>query len=307
MSIALLGCGYWGKILSQNIVNLGYNIDYCYDIDSNNRISGAEFRPIEQILENDNVSIVVIATPPSEHFTQAKAALEAGKHVFVEKPLSMSYKEACELDCLAKKKGLTLGVDQTFLFTPEIIALKPIIEFNKFGAPKIFRSERSSFGKFQKAGVLADLLIHDASILLKLFRCPTYVSATGYSNKEGVYEDANIHYSWSDSSLVDFRADIHVSWWNTNKVRKIELVTDRGVLDTEFNGDLLFTSFEGKENLIEVTNTGSALETELNDFFESVKQNKMPYSNGRSAAIAVLMVEKAIESCNKGGAEVIIS
>lgn len=301
MDVAILGLGYWAeKLISAAGKVDNFNIAYSYDINPDRKYTGIENRPLDNILSNDNIAAVLIATPPETHFELSKQALEAGKHVFCEKPLALSSKEASALCDISEKKKLILAVDHTFLFTEEVRQFKQIIELDKYGKPLLFRSTRANYGKFSNVGVFWDLAIHDISIVNYLFGVPDYVSATGFKNNDR-YEDGNISLLYRDN----FRVNIHVSWLNSTKDRRMELITEKGVISTSFTNGIFLSKYEEPtpKVLFNSKSNVSPLETELNHFAECIRQKKNGISSGAKGFWAVKVIEKVLDSASHNGAE----
>ena len=137
----------------------------------------------EQVVADTNVDAVVIAVPVRLHFEMAKEALEAGKHVFVEKPMARSSQECLELIDLADRRDLTLMVGHTFVYSTPVRAMKDIIDSGQLGDIQHISSRRLNLGLYQKdINVAWDLAPHDLSILLHLLgRMPTSVNCQGLS------------------------------------------------------------------------------------------------------------------------------
>ena len=191
ITIGVIGYGYWGP----NIVRNFFSTDNCrirsvadergerLTLLSKNFPSITGLKNAEDILNDSSINAVVIATPVFTHFELAKKALENGKHVLIEKPLASTVAESEELINLAERKGLTLMVDHTFLYTGAVQKMKELIDSGFIGAPQYFDSSRINLGLFQSdINVLWDLAAHDISILLYLIKdIPESVNATGIS------------------------------------------------------------------------------------------------------------------------------
>lgn len=225
---AIIGCGYWGPNLIRNFHDHP-NADVRYVCDSNPApLEGISRRyptvrtinDYQEVLADAEVDAVVVATPVDTHFPIAKAALEAGKHVMVEKPLTDSSATAEELIELADKNGRILMVDHTFLFTSAVKKMKEIVEAGELGNLYYIDSVRVNLGLFQHdINVVWDLGPHDISIVNYLVgRMPEGVSAVGASHVGGALEDvAYVTLNYSGNLLVHF----HVNWLAPAKVRRM--------------------------------------------------------------------------------------
>jgi len=218
-NVAVVGCGYWGPNLARNFRQMN-NVDLVHCVDLNperlDKLKSSLVNVIchtspNEILRDDNVTIVAIATPLSTHYELAKAALQAGKHVLVEKPMTSSLREAEELVELAEKKNLVLMVDHTYLFTQAVIKIKEIIIKGHIGEIVYFDSCRINLGLFQHdSNVIWDLAPHDISIIDRLFKAkPIRINCTGTKNTPFDHESiAYLSILMDDGSL----AHITVNW-----------------------------------------------------------------------------------------------
>lgn len=292
--------GYWGKILSHTLQKLDLHLVKTCDLIGNGLDDIPHSTNLKDILSDNEINAVLIATPPSTHFEIAYKCLTAGKHCFVEKPLSLNYKDARELEYIARSNELILMVDSTFVFSPEIRFIKDSLTLHRFGSPTILRSTRANYGPFSEdCSVIWDLLVHDISILYALFGKPYDVSAVGTRTMGAKhYEDCRANFSYINSPDV---CNIHVSWLSKEKVRQLEIITDKGFITTKFDGYVKFESFDKKTNVFTMADKLSPLEVELNYFNESIKNNKQPISNGANACEIVSILNTVEDSCHHFG------
>lgn len=173
IKIALVGTGYWGKNLARNLSALGALHSVC---DLNQQAASdiaAQFNvkalSYDQILQDKSVAALVIATQAASHFNLAKAAIENGKHVFVEKPLTLLLNDALKLRELALKANKIVMVGHLLQYHPIFIKLKEIVHSNELGEIKYIYSNRIDFGKFYPGeNVILNLASHDVSMILSL-------------------------------------------------------------------------------------------------------------------------------------------
>lgn len=184
-SIAHVGYGYWGRNLARNFAELGA-LKVVVDPDPRAAESaaaahGARAAGFEEMLADPAIDGVSIASPAEMHFAHAKAALEAGKHVFVEKPLALDVGEAEQLSALAQTRGLTLMVGHLLQYHPIYVKLREIVRGGELGRLLYVYSNRLSLGKFRREeNVLWSFAPHDISMILGLFDAePLEVSAQG--------------------------------------------------------------------------------------------------------------------------------
>jgi predicted dehydrogenase len=223
---ALVGYGYWGPNLLRNF-SKHPNCDMIAVVEKRTEIhskiqtafpSVVCFEDFDVLLNNCEVDAIVIATPVHSHYSIAKKALQAGKHVLIEKPMTSRVEEAEELISIAEQSNLTLMVDHTFLYTGAVIKMKELIENGEIGSPKYFDSTRINLGLFQPdVNVLWDLAPHDISILTYLVNYkPVSVNAVGVCHTQNGIE--NIAYLTINFE-EDFIAHFNCSWTSPVKVR----------------------------------------------------------------------------------------
>lgn len=226
--IALCGMGYWGRNLFRTLSNnAGLQIEAVVDpkLDGLQKLRKANPQiafcdDLSEALSDLDIDAVVIATPVSAHYDLARAALDAGKHVMVEKPMCGSTAEAADLVARADACGLTLMVDHTFLFHPAVRRLGELVHSGTLGRISYFDSQRINLGLFQPdVNVLWDLAPHDLSIIDFLFgQEPFEIEATGYCHVNPVSPDigyVTLHYP---NALV---AHLNLSWMSPVKMRRV--------------------------------------------------------------------------------------
>ena len=191
MAIAVVGYGYWGPNLARNFAETeGVEMMMCCDSDPRRLIMAQKRFPavtcatdFDEVLQNPAVNAIAIATPAHTHYELAKRALKAGKHVLVEKPLTMRVDHAEELVMLAEKQGLVLMVDHVFIYSPPVLKMKELLTQGRLGKLFFIDSVRINLGLFQHdINVVWDLAPHDLSIVnFLLDRTPISLSAFGGS------------------------------------------------------------------------------------------------------------------------------
>jgi predicted dehydrogenase len=226
--VGLVGCGYWGPNLIRNLNACpATELAAVCDRDARRLQHARDLAPqaracadFEAVLADDSVEAVAIATPPRTHGPLGKAALLAGKHVLIEKPMATSLAEAEELLRLADAAGRTLMVDHTFLYSPAVRRIKQLLESGELGEIYYFDSVRINLGLFQSdVNVLWDLAVHDLSIVDYLLgRAPATVSAFGSSHTSiGLEDVAYLTLDFGDRLLASF----HVNWLSPVKIRHL--------------------------------------------------------------------------------------
>ena len=232
--VGLAGLGYWGPNLARNFDDLpGSDLAWLSDLEEGRlRRYGARYPEaqrttrFEDLLEDETVDAVVVATPVVTHAELARRALLAGKHVFVEKPLAVSASEAAEVVAIAEERGLVLMPGHLLLYHPGVRKLRELVDTGELGRVLYVYGNRQNLGKIRSdENALWSLGAHDLSVIMHLVREePVEVWARGESYlREGV-EDVVFCYLRFPSGVV---AHMHLSWLDPHKMRKITVVGDR--------------------------------------------------------------------------------
>lgn len=228
MSIAVVGCGYWGKNLVRNFNELGALQMIC-DATPNGRTLAQELAPTAQIVSDfqqvlmSDVKGVAIATPAETHYSLVAQAIQAGKDVFVEKPLALTYEEGAHLVELAKQHQRMLAVGHVLEYHPAILKLRELVESDELGKVQYIYSNRLSLGKIRREeNILWSFAPHDVAVILRLMgSVPFQVVACG-----GNYIQPNI----ADVTITNMlfnngvRAHIHVSWLHPFKEQRLVVI-----------------------------------------------------------------------------------
>lgn len=228
IKIGLCGLGYWGKNLFRALsgnpaIQLVAVADAKADVLDRLALTHPAIRRYTDAMDliaDPDIDAVCIATPVASHYAQAKAALDNGKHVMVEKPLCTNSAEAEDLNARAKLYGLTLMTDHTYLFHPAVTKLRELVRSGELGHVSYFDSQRINLGLFQPdVNVLWDLAPHDLSIIDYLFNGePIHIEASGYCHVNAGFPDIaylTFHYP---NAMV---AHLNLSWMSPVKVRRI--------------------------------------------------------------------------------------
>jgi len=250
---AVIGTGYWGKNLLRNLSALGC-LAGLFDVDANTRAQYAEiysdaysYDSFEAVLASPDIDAVVIATPAASHGAQTRQALEASKHVFVEKPLCLDVKEALELGMLAKEKSRTLMVGHLLLYHPAFIALRTAVQDGMIKRLRYIYSNRASLGKIRRVeSALWSFAPHDISMILALTgQMPKTIVCNGEAwLSAGVADMTLSYFDFGDR----IQAHIFVSWLHPYKDHRLVVAGESGVL--VFNDTL-----QGEEKLLHYPHT----------------------------------------------------
>lgn len=230
-SVAVIGCGYWGRNLVRNFRELESLRMVC-DATEGGRAEAGRLAPNATVVaELDDVlcspvSGVAIATPAETHYAVARAALEAGKDVFVEKPLALTWSEGARLVRLAVERERILMVGHVLEYHPAVERLQELVDSGALGKIRYVYSNRLSLGKIRREeNILWSFAPHDVAVILRLIGAlPFQVIACG-----GNYVTANIADVTVTNLLFDngVRAHIHVSWLHPFKEQRLVIIGDR--------------------------------------------------------------------------------
>ena len=227
--VAQVGLGQWGKNLARNFDQLAELVWLC-DVDDERRVEGAQSYPSAQVTSNfddvladESVEAVVVATPVPTHYELARRALEAGKHVFVEKPPAMRGAEMEELCEVAEDRDRVLMPGHLLLYHPGVQKLKEIVDSGELGDVLYVYGNRQNLGTFRtNENALWSLGVHDLSVLLYLIEEePSEVRAHGNAFLSRGVEDVVFCYLRFPSGKM---AHMHLSWLDPHKIRRITVV-----------------------------------------------------------------------------------
>lgn len=315
VKVAVFGAGQWGK----NIIRVFHELD-CLGAICDHDSKKASFYSKEystqvkswvEILKDESINAVAIVIPAEFHSKYIKEALEANKHVFIEKPLAMDTKTAHELGVLAQTKGRVLMVGHILQYHNAYLKLKDLIEAGEIGDIKYIESTRLHMGPVRyNAGIIWELLPHDVSMLLGI--CNQTISSISVQqqqilndNSETSYGDVvNIHIEYSNGVLAKLKS----SWIHANKEQKFWVAGSKGMLvftDTE--------NWDSKLKLFKYTNSNhnstsimfeqkipltplEPLKAELSHFVSAVKNGSTVVTDAAEGARVVNLLEKIEQS-----------
>lgn len=334
VGIAVVGYGYWGPNLLRNFQTTeGAVARFCCDHSEarlalvRRRHPGVETTTrLEDVLASPEVHAVAIATPVSTHYELARCALEAGKHVLVEKPLTQRVDQSEELVSMADKKGLVLMVDHIFVYSPPVLKMKEIVASGRLGKLFFIDSVRINLGLIQHdVNVIWDLAPHDLSIVDHLVgREPRSLSAFGAVHaKDGIEDVAYLNLDYGDGLIANF----HVNWLSPVKVRSMIIggseqsliyndldlservkVYDRGITVTDNqearrqvlinyrSGDVWSPNLPNAEPLARMTA----------HFVECIQEGHTPITDGRAGLRIVKILDAAQRSIKAQGGRVVL-
>ncbi len=235
----VVGYGYWGPNIVRNITERPEfrlaglcERDPQKGEDFQRRNPGVWWEPdLDAALADPSVEAVAVATPPHTHHDLVSRALEAGKHVLVEKPLARTADEAEELIALANEYDRVLMPGHTFLYSPSVNKIRALIQEDVLGEVYFVTSSRMNLGLYQQDGVVLDLAPHDLSILLYWLGKPLVdVTANGRCvYQDGVHETAFLTLRFEGGT----QANVQLSWLAPRKMRQMVLVGSRRMVQYE--------------------------------------------------------------------------
>ncbi len=237
LPIGVVGCGYWGPNLVRNFRSLPHcQVRAVCDLNESRLQHMRQLYPeVEgiadygRLLGDVGVEAVVVAAPVRYHYPLAKAALLAGKHTMIEKPMAASTAECEELVDIARRQGLVLMVGHTFLYSAPVHKITEIIQSGEIGDIRYINARRLNLGLFQKdINVAWDLAPHDISIILHLLQeYPSVVNCQGNAHvTQGIEDITNMSLTFSNDRF----ATIQSSWLEPRKVREMTIVGTKGMI-----------------------------------------------------------------------------
>ena len=324
--VGLIGYGYWGPVVARNFqATDGCQLAAICDGKPAAQERARKAHPSAlvtgdagEIIRSPDIDAVAVITPVWTHFEFAKAALENGKHVFVEKPFTSSSSEASQLIDLAAARKLQIMVDHTFLFTGAVRKIRQLMDEGALGKLYYYDSTRVNLGLFQHdVNVIWDLAPHDLAIMDYLMGAePDSVSATGQCHLNGLEDMAYL-----TVYFPQMLAHINVNWLSPVKVRTTLIggekkmvvwndleaddkvkVYDKGVEISNGQGvyDLL-VSYRSGDMWAPRVEQAEALKIETKYFIDCVDKNEIPFNDGLAGLRVVRLLEAAAESLKNRG------
>jgi predicted dehydrogenase len=328
IKFGVVGYGYWGPNVVRNLDRLEKTevVAVCDKRAGARKKVGEVYPDVRvtddafELMTSSDIDAIAVVTPVWTHYELAKAALENGKHIFVEKPFTSNAAQAEELIALAAQKGLKIMVDHTFLFTGAVRKIKQLLDDGSLGKLYYYDSTRINLGLFQHdVNVLWDLAPHDLAIMDYLIQENSEaVSATGQTHLNG-HEDIAFITVYFPNKVI---AHINVNWLSPVKVRTtliggekqmlvwndlevdekikvydkgVNISSPKGLYDVPVNyraGDMWAPHLEQVE----------ALTRELTYFVDCIVNDQTPMNDGKAGLRVVRMLEAASESLRQRGA-----
>ncbi len=335
LKVAVIGLGYWGPKLARNFHELpDSRLEWGCDLDPSRLTHLHDLYPearttrdYHEVLASD-VEAVCIATPVRTHYRLAREALQAGKHVFVEKPLAACAGQAEELIAEGERRNRIVMVGHTFVYNPAVVAMKEIIASGSLGEVYYINATRVNLGLFQSdINVAWDLAPHDISILnFVLGMAPLTVSARGgiyVLRGKGLHDVVYLSLYFPNGVL----ADIRLSWLDPCKIRRYTVVGSHKMLvydDVDLNNKIVVydkgveappysdteaefhLSYHNGEAVPYPLQWVEPLQQECQDFLDCIRQGTQPCSSGASALQVIKVLEAAQHSLLDGGTKEVV-
>jgi predicted dehydrogenase len=334
IKIGVIGYGYWGPNLVRNLAEVsGASVVAVSDLDTVKLEALRRRYPavttttdFQQLLRDPQIDAIAVATPISSHFELGMAALEAGKHLWLEKPMAETSLQARKLLDEAYRRKRVLLVDHTFVYTGAVRKMSQIISAGELGRIYYYDAVRVNLGLFQRdVSVISDLAVHDFSLLDFLFReHPMAVSASGINHFPGTPENLAYITLFYDSGMI---AHANVSWLAPVKVRQIliggsrKMITyddlepsekvkiyDKGVSFTDDPKKILEMriGYRTGDMLAPKIDLTEALRVAGEHFVDCIEHNKVPQTDGRLGLRVVELIEAATRSMRGRGETVYV-
>ena len=304
MRIAVIGAGNWGINLVRNLSELSV---LSHVVEKNSELTNQIEKdfPEAQCLENydslinDEIDAVAIATPAQSHFDIASKFLETGKDVFIEKPMTLSSKEAEGLVLIAEENDSILMVGHMLMYQPAITFIKSYLDKGHLGKIYHIHQERLKLGRVRTAeNVVWSLGVHDIAVLLYLVGdAPNKVNFSGHCGvQEDIEDDAYVHMSFDQGTI----AHLHSSWiWPTDS-RCMRIIGSKGMLVYDEHkqsvtlhkkviGQCLESLDQGEEVIFE--GSSQPLRLEMEHFIDCIKSRKRPISDGNNGLEVIRVLE----------------
>lgn len=322
-SIAVVGCGYWGKNLVRNFHQLGALSLVCDSTPQGRKLAGGIAPDVEivddfgQLLKSP-IDALVIATPAETHYGLAQQAILAGKDVFVEKPLALTYPEGAQLVRDAEKQKQILMVGHVLEYHPAIVRLSQLVQSGTLGKIQYIYSNRLSLGKVRREeNILWSFAPHDIAVILRLMgSLPFQVVACGGSYLQPNIADVTVTQLLFDNGV---RAHIHVSWLHPFKEQRLVVIgSERMASFDDVSKKLVLY-----DQHVSVTNGDSApvrgpgeqiefpsdepLRLECQSFLSAIRTRKAPFTDGVSGLRVLKVLQAAQRSLVTNGEPVSLS
>jgi len=327
--IGVIGYGYWGPNLVRNFADVrGVEVAAVADLDKAKLETVQRRFPtlkgttnFQDLLNDASIDVIAVATPVSSHFQLGMAALKAGKHLWLEKPMTETALQAHQLRAEAERRRRVLFVDHTFIYTAAVQKMGEIIRSGELGRMYYYDSIRVNLGLFQRdVSVISDLAVHDFSILDYLLdEYPVAVSASGINHFPGTPENLAYITLFYDSGTI---AHVNVNWLAPVKVRQILIggskkmityndlessekvrVYDKGIDFTDDPQQIyqMRVGYRSGDMWAPRLDATEALRVAVEHFVDCIEHSTQPRTNGHLGLRVVELIEAATSSMRGRG------
>ena len=331
INVGVVGYGYWGPNLVRNFAEAdGARLAAVCDARAERlalvekRYPGTKtFQGWQDLVQDPSIDLVAVSTPVSTHFEMGMAALQAGKHLLVEKPMAMNVEQCARLVDEAARRKLVLMVDHTFVYTPAVRKMHELVVDGSLGDIYYYDSVRINLGLFQHdVNVIWDLAVHDLAIMdFVLPERPVAVSATGISHVPGGNENIGYITMFFNNTMI---AHVHVNWLAPVKVRSTLLggsrkmvvyddlepsekikVYDRGItVNSDTSADKVYKMMVGYRSgdmWAPRLDTAEALGMEIHHLVDCIEHGTRPMTDGEAGMEVVRILENGTQSMKNQG------
>lgn len=328
ITIGMIGLGYWGPNLLRNFDQLSdCRIKVCCDLDANTLAQAKQKYPYltvtdnyKTLLSDPDIDAIVIVTPAKTHYTFAREALQSGKHVFVEKPLTLNVHHAEELVQLSEEKNQVLMVGHLMEYHPAVEKLKTLIQSGELGQIYYLYSQRVNLGKIRHdENAMWSFAPHDFSVVMYLLDAePDNVSTRGAAYlQEGIDDVVLVNLQFPSGVM----AHIQLSWLDPHKIRKTTIVGSEkmAVFDDMETTEMVKIYDKGVSQNLDYGSYGEALSLRFGDvvlpyikmeeplklecqhFLDCITHHRTPRSDGRDGLRVVRILQASQESRDRNG------
>ncbi|HXB73617.1 MAG TPA: Gfo/Idh/MocA family oxidoreductase [Candidatus Acidoferrales bacterium] len=329
IQVGVIGYGYWGPNLVRNFAETdGYRLrSVCDGRAERTALAQKRYPGIrgcmdpQELIADPSVDLIAVSTPVSTHFPLAMQALQAGKHVLVEKPMAMTTDECARLIDEAARRNLVLMVDHTFVYTSAVRKMQELVADGSLGTIYYYDSVRVNLGLFQHdINVIWDLAVHDLAIMSYVLPVqPVAVSATGISHLAGGHENIAYLTMFFDDKVI---AHVHVNWLAPVKVRSTLLggsrrmivfddlepsekikVYDRGITVSSNPEDVyqMLVGYRSGDMWSPHLDTSEALRVEVSHLLDCIHHSRQPVTGGQAGFDVVRILEASTRSLREHG------
>ncbi len=329
IKIGVVGYGYWGPNLVRSMFEVTETqVVAVSDMrEERLRLVNGRYPSVQvttdyrDLLDNPEIDAIAVATPVHAHYDLALQALQAGKHVMVEKPMTSTSQQALRLIDEAERRNLVLMVDHTFVYTGAVRKIKDLVDSGRLGNIYYYDSTRINLGLFQRdVDVIWDLAVHDLAIMDYVLPCsPCAVAATGINHVSGGTENLAYLTMFFEENVI---AHVNVNWLSPVKIRRTLIggskqmivyddmepsekvkIYDKGITIADGTDSLYkaLVGYRSGDMFAPQLDVSEALKVELQHFADCIENGKTPITDGHAGLQVVRILESATLSMRQRG------